>query len=326
MPVTGLLLALLAVIAASAGPATAQVYPSRPITIVVAAPAGGPTDTIARIMAERMRISLGQAVVIENAFGGASGSIGVGRAARAAPDGYTLSIGHWGNYVANSALYSLPYDPSKDFEPVALIADSPQIIVSKNALPAKDLRELIAWLKANSDKALAASAGSGSPPHVAGLFLQKLTGTRFQFIPYRGAALAMQDLLAGQTDFYISNATIALPHVRDRKIRAYGVTAKTRLTVAPDIPTVDEAGLPGFYFSLWHAFWVPKNTPRDAIAKLNAAAMYALADPTVRARLSEYGNEIYPQSQQTPEALGAYHKAEIEKWGPIIKAAGIKGE
>jgi tripartite-type tricarboxylate transporter receptor subunit TctC len=321
MPMTRSLLALFAVIAASAGPATAQVYPSRPITIVVAAPAGGPTDTIARIMAE-----LGQAVVIENAFGGASGSIGVGRAARAAPDGYTFSIGHWGNYVANSALYSLPYDPLKDFEPVALIADSPQIIVSKNALPAKDLRELIAWLKANSDKALAASAGSGSPPHVAGLFLQKLTGTRFQFIPYRGAALAMQDLLAGQTDFYISNATIALPHVRDGKIRAYGVTAKTRLTVAPDIPTVDEAGLPGLYFSLWHAFWVPKNTPRDAIAKLNAAAMYALADPTVRARLSEYGNEIYPQSQQTPEALGAYHKAEIEKWGPIIKAAGIKGE
>jgi tripartite-type tricarboxylate transporter receptor subunit TctC len=326
MPMTGLLLALFAVIAASTGPATAQVYPSRPITIVVAAPAGGPTDTIVRIMAERMRISLGQVVVIENAFGGASGSIGVGRAARAAPDGYTLSIGHWGNYVANSALYSLPYDPLKDFAPVALIADSPQIIISKNALPANDLRELIAWLKANPDKALAASAGSGSPPHVAGLFLQKLTGTRFQFIPYRGAALAMQDLLAGQTDFYISNATIALPHMRDGKIRAYGVTAKTRLTVAPDIPTVDEAGLPGFYFSLWHAFWVPKNTPRDAIAKLNAAATYALADPTVRARLSEYGNEIYPQSQQTPEALGAYHKAEIEKWGPIIKAAGIKGE
>jgi len=321
-----LLLASIAIMAACVGAAKAQVYPSRPITIVVPAPAGGPTDSIVRIVAERMRVSLGQIVVVENTFGGAGGSIGVGRAARAAPDGYTIAIGHWQTFVANGALYSLSYDPLKDFEPVALIADSPQIIVSKNAIPTKDLREMIAWLKANPDKALAGSAGSGSPAHVAGIFLQTLTGARFQFIPYRGAAQAMQDLLAGQIDFYIANATVALPHVRDGKIRAYAVTAKTRMAVAPEIPTVDEAGLPGFYFSLWHGFWVPKGTPKDVIVKLNGAAVDALSDSTVRRRLGELGNEIYPRAQQTPEALGVHHKSETEKWWPIIKSAGIKGE
>jgi tripartite-type tricarboxylate transporter receptor subunit TctC len=273
-----------------------------------------------------MRISLGQVIVIENTFGGAGGSIGVGRVARAAPDGYTISIGHWQTFVTNGAVYTLQYDLINDFEPIGLIADSPQLIVSKNALPAKDLRELVAWLKANPDKALAGAPGSGSPAHIAGTYLQKFTGTRFQFVPYRGGAQAVQDLLAGQIDLIITNATIALAHVRAGKIRAYAVTAKTRMDVAPDIPTVDEAGLAGFYFSLWHGFWMPKGTPKTVIAKLNAAAVEALAEPAVRQRLSELGNEVFPRALQTPEALGAFQKAEIEKWWPIIKAANIKGE
>jgi len=307
-------------------PAKAQVYPSRPITIVVPAPAGGPTDTIARIMAERMRASLRQVIIVENTSGAAGGSIGVGQAARAAPDGHTVSIGHWQTHVTNGAVYTLQYDPLNDFEPISLIADSPQLIVSRNTFPAKDVSELIAWLRANPDKALAGAPGSGSPAHIAGVYLQKRTDTKFQFVPYRGSAPAMQDLLAGQIDFIITNATIALPLVRAGKIRAYAVTSKARMDVAPDIPTVDEAGLPDFYFSFWHAFWVPKGTPKPIVAKLNGAVIEALADPAVRSRLADLGQEIYPRERQTPEALGAYQRAEIDKWWPIIKAANIKAD
>ncbi len=303
--------------------AMAQPHPSRPITIIVPFAAGGPTDVIARTMAQHMRTSLGQNVIVEN-VAGANGNIGVGRVARAAPDGYTISIGHWSTHVVNGAVYPLPYDLLKDFEPISLIATNSYLIVAKNAVPANDLKSFIAWLKANPDKASEGTAGPGSPQHVSGVFFQNATGTRFQFVPYRGAAPAMQDLLAGQIDMIIDDPTNSLPQVRAGKIKAFAVTARSRLAAAPDIPTVDEAGLPGFYFSRWHALWAPRGTPKDVIAKLNTAVVGALADPAVRSRLADLGQEIFPREQQTPQALGAYHKAEIEKWWPMIKAAGIK--
>ena len=305
--------------------AKAQAYPSRPITIIVPFPAGGPTDTIARIMAEGMKGSLGQPVLIENVTG-ANGTIGVGRVARAAPDGTVVSIGHWSTHVINGAIYPLQYDVLNDFAPVAWIATNPQLIVSKNAVPATNLKELIAWLKANPDKVTQGTAGPGSASHVAGVFFQKETGTRFQFVPYRGAAPIMQDLLAGQIDLSFDQAANSLPQVRNQKIRAYAVTAKTRLASAPDIPTTDQAGLPGFYISIWHGLWVPKATPKDIVARLNSAAVAALADANVRRRLADLGQDIPPREQQTPEALGALQKAEIDKWWPIVKAGNIKGE
>jgi tripartite-type tricarboxylate transporter receptor subunit TctC len=305
--------------------AAAQSYPSRPITMVAPFPAGAPVDMVGRIMAERMRASLGQAIIIEN-VSGAGGSLGAGRAARAAADGYTISLGNFSSHVLVGAIYALQYDLLKDFEPVALLASNPQLVISKNAIPANDLKGLVAWLKANPDKASAGIAGTGSVSHVAGVFFQKETGTRFQFVPYRGVNLAQQDLIGGQIDLLFDQAVNALTNVRAGKIRAYAITAKTRLDSAPDIPTVDEAGLPGFYMSIWNALWVPKGTPKEVIAKLNAAAMDSMADPAVRSRLGDLGLDIPPRDQQTPEALGGFHKAEIEKWWPIIKAANIRAE
>jgi tripartite-type tricarboxylate transporter receptor subunit TctC len=272
-----------------------------------------------------MRGTLGQPVVIEN-VAGAAGSIGVGRAVRAAPDGYTLSIGTSTTHVLIGALYALPFDLLKDLEPVALIASEPLLVVAKKALPATNLTELIAWLKANPDKASAGIAGVGATGHVTGLAFQQETGTRYQFVPYRGNGPAMQDLIAGQIDLMIEPSSNFLAQVRAGGLKAFAITAKTRLAAAPDIPTVDEAGLPGFHASLWYGLWVPKETPKDIIAKLNAAQVEALEAAPVRARLAELGPVIAPRDQQTPAALAAFQKAEVEKWWPIIKAANIKGE
>jgi tripartite-type tricarboxylate transporter receptor subunit TctC len=305
--------------------AVAQVYPSRPVTIVVPFAAGGPTDTLARIVADRMKDSLGQPVVVEN-VPGAAGSVGVGRIARAAPDGHTIGIGQWDTHVLNGAIQSLSYDLVADFEPIALLPSNPQVIVAKKAMPADDLAGLIAWLRANPDKASQGTAGAGSAAHVSGAYFQKVTGTRFQFVPYRGAAPAIRDLVAGQIDLMFDQASNALPHVRGGTIRPYAVTAKSRLPSAPDIPTVDEAGLPGFHISIWRGFWAPKGTPREVVARLNAAVADALADGNVKQRVADLGQDLPPPDQRDPSALGVLQKSEIEKWWPIIKVAGIKAE
>jgi tripartite-type tricarboxylate transporter receptor subunit TctC len=308
-----------------AAAASAQNYPARAVTLIVPFSAGGPTDTIGRIMAERMGRSLGQTVVVENTTG-AGGSIGVGRVARAAPDGYALGIGHIGTHVINAAVYQLPFDVLKDLEPVAMIATNPQVIISKNAVPAKDLKELLAWVKSNQERVSIGTGGAGTPAHVSGVYFKNVTGTQAQIIHYRGAAPATQDLLSGQIDMMFDQAANSLPQVRAGRVKAYAVTSKTRLAAAPDIPTVDEAGLPGFYMAVWHGIWAPKATPKNVVGRLNSAITDALADPAVRQRLADLGQEIPPPEQQTPEALGAHHKAEIEKWWPLIKAAGIKAE
>jgi tripartite-type tricarboxylate transporter receptor subunit TctC len=305
--------------------AQAQAFPSRPLTMIVPFAAGGPADTVGRIIAEGMRASLGQSVIIEN-VAGASGSIGVGRLARAAPDGYTFGHGGMPTHVLNGAVFNLPYDLVRDFQPICLIASAPLLIVARKAMPAADLKELIAWLKANPDKASQGTGGVGATSHVAGVFFQQVTGTRFALVPYRGAGPAMQDLVAGQIDMMIDPASNTLPQVRAGRIKAYAVTEKNRLSAAPEIPTVDEAGLPGFHILNWQGFFAPKGTPTAVVARLNAVIAEALADPAVRARLADLGQEIFPRDQQTPEALAARQKAEMEKWWPIIKAAGIKGE
>jgi tripartite-type tricarboxylate transporter receptor subunit TctC len=305
--------------------ALAQPYPSRPITMIIPANAGGPTDTIGRILAQGMQVSLGQNVIIEN-IGGASGTLGTNRLVRAAPDGYTIGLGGWNHYVVNGAAFALAYDLLNDFAPVSLIAAGPQLILTRKDVPANDLKELIGWLKARPESVTFGTGGVASPGHISGLAFQNVTGTRFVFVPHRGAGPAMQNMVAGQIDMTFDQPTGALPQVRAGTIKAYAVTAKTRLASAPDIPTVDEAGMPGFYVSIWHGLWVPKATPQEMIAKLNAAIVDALGDPAVRARLADLGQDIPPREQQTPEALGAYHKAEIEKWWPIIRAAGIKAE
>jgi tripartite-type tricarboxylate transporter receptor subunit TctC len=298
-------------------------FPGRPVTVVVPVSAGGPTDAIARVLADKMSTILGQRVVVENVTG-AAGNIGLARVARAAPDGYTIGIGLTSTHVFNGAIYKLPFDLVEDFEPIALVATNPQMIVARKDFPARDLRELVAWLKTNPGKVTMATIGPGSPAHIAGVQFEKLTGTELRFVPYRGGAPGMQDLLAGQIDLMIPQPSLALPHIRSGEIRGYAVMSDKRLPSAPDLPTVDEAGVPGLHIAIWHGFWAPRGTPADVIAKLNAATRQALTDATVRERFAQMGQDIPPPSQQSPAALREYQKQEIAKWWPIIKAADIK--
>ena len=309
----------------AAYPVTAQPYPSRPVTMIVPASAGGPTDAIGRVLAERMGAALGQTVLIDN-VAGAGGSIGVGKVARATPDGYTLGIGQWSHYVLNGATYQLQYDLLADFVPIGLVVTGPLILAARKNLPADDARSLVAWLKANPDKATAGTGGVGSPPHISGIFFQTMTGTSFQFVPYRGTAPAMRDLVAGQIDIMLDQASNVLPQLSGGTIKGFAVTAKERLASAPNLPTVDEAGLPGLYVAVWHGVWAPKGTPPDVIAKLNAAMVKSLGESATKEKLAALGQDIPPVEQLTPQALGAFQKAEIEKWWPIVKAAGIKAE
>jgi tripartite-type tricarboxylate transporter receptor subunit TctC len=306
--------------------AAAQTYPSRAITFIVPYGAGGPVDTMARTLSEAMRASLGQPVVIENVTG-ANGTIGVGRAVHAAPDGYTVSIGNWPSHITNGAIYNLNYDIQKDLVPVARLPQNPYIAVVRKDFPAKDFQELIAWLNANPNKATEGTAGLGSGQHISGVYFQKVSGTRFQFVPYKaGSADIIRDITAGHIDFTFDQAITSLSHIKGGNVRALAVTSDKRLEAAPDIPTVDEAGAPGVYISTWYGLWLPKGAPQEAIDKLGAAARAAMADPAVRQRLISLGQQIPPPEQQTAAALAAWQKAEIDKWHPIIREAGIKAE
>jgi tripartite-type tricarboxylate transporter receptor subunit TctC len=311
--------------AASASVAKAQDYPTRAISMIVPFPAGGATDTLARYLAEQMRAILGQPVIIEN-VGGAAGSLGVGRAVRSAPDGYTLSIGTSTTHMLTGGLYALPFDLLTDLEPIIQIGSEPLLIVGRKDLPADDLKGLIAWLNANPDKASVGVAGVGATGHLTGIAFQKETGTKFQFVPYRGNGPAMQDLLAGHIDFMIEPSSNFKSLVAAGSVKPYAITGKTRLASSPEIPTADEAGLPGFFASLWYGLWVPKDTPKDIIGKLNATMVRVLADPPVRKRFEDLGIQPSLPAQQSPEALRAFQKAETERWWPIIKASGLKAE
>jgi len=305
--------------------ARAQTYPSRPITLIVPFAAGGPSDAVGRIVAEAMRGPLGQTVTVEN-VAGAGGSLGAGRVARATPDGYTILVGLWGTHVVNPVIYTLPYDTATAFEPITLLSTTPHLIAVKRDLPANNLGELIAWLKANPGKASVGHAGAGSPPHVGAVLFQNLTGTNFQYVPYRGSGPAMQDLVAGQIDMVIDSPVTIIPQMQAGKIKALAVAEKSRLASAPQIPTVDEAGLAGFHLSNWFALYAPQGTPQPIVSRLNAAAIEALADAGVRTRLAEFGQEIFPRAQQTPQTLRALQRSDSEKWVPLIRAANIKGE
>jgi tripartite-type tricarboxylate transporter receptor subunit TctC len=314
--------------AAAAAPAISQVataqttYPTRPITMIVPTAAGGSADTTARIMAEAMKGALGQPVIIENVTG-ADGSLGTGRAARALPDGYTIDFGLMSTHALNGAFYSLTYDVLNDFAPISPLVTNSLVLFARKTMPATDLKELIAWLKANPNKASAGIPAVGN--RLVAVFFQKETGTHFTIVPYRGNAPALQDLVAGQIDLFVGTPE-ALSLTRTGSIKAYAVASHTRLAIAPDIPTFAEMGVPSVVLSGWWGLFAPRGTPKDIIGKLNAAALEAMAKPTVRTRLTDLGLEIFSREQQTPEALGAMQKADAEKWWPIIKEFGIRAE
>jgi tripartite-type tricarboxylate transporter receptor subunit TctC len=315
-----------AALPAFSGVAVGQTYPSRPITMISGIPPGSGTDTFARIFGERMKSTLGQSLIVEN-ITGAGGTIGTARAAQAAPDGYTLSVGNVGTHVVSPATYpNIQYHPLNDFEPVALLATNPYWLLGKNALPPKDLKELIAWLKANPDKASLAVVGTGGLDQIVGTYFQQQTGTRFQFVPYRGGGPAIQDLVAGHVDLRFDPVSGSLAQVRSGQLKAYAVLAKTRVPAAPDIPTTDELGVPGLHVTFWFGLWAPKGTPKPIIDKLSAAVAEVFNDPAVQRRIAELGAEAPPPELRTAEAFGAFHKAEVERWWPFIKAANIKVE
>jgi tripartite-type tricarboxylate transporter receptor subunit TctC len=305
--------------------ANAQSYPARSVTLIVPYPAGGPSDTLARVIAERMKTALGQTVIVENVTG-AGGSIGTGRVARAAPDGYTLALGHVQTHVINAATQNLQYDVVKDFEPVSLIADTPQWLIGRPTIPASDVKGFIAWLKQQDGKATSGAVGVGGPTDLAAAYFQKATETKFQLVPYRGGAPLVQDMLAGQIDFTFGQAANYLGHARSGTLKPFAVLSQKRWWATPDVPTMDEAGVSGLYSSFWHGLWVPKGTPKEIVARLNAAMVETLADEAVKKRLADIGQEIWPVAQQNPAALAAQQQAEIERWWPVVKAAGIKAQ
>ena len=304
------------------GPASADNYPSRPITLVVPLSVGGSTDVIGRLIAQGMSKQLHQTIVVENTSG-AGGTIGVGRVVHATPDGYTMLIGQWGTNVATGAIYHLNFDLLKDLQPIGLIATQPFLIVARGNIPANNLKELIAWIKANPKTATEGNSGIGSPSHVSGILFQKAINSPIQMIPYRGAGESTQAIVSGQIDVLLNTPAVSMAQLKAKQVKVFAVTAPKRLATAPDIPTTDEAGLPGFYFTFWHALWVPKDTPKDVVARLNGALRGALADPEIKNRLTALAQDIFPPEEQTPEALAKFQNAEIQKWWPVIKEAGI---
>jgi tripartite-type tricarboxylate transporter receptor subunit TctC len=315
--------ALVALAALAPAGAQAETYPSRPITMMVGFPPGGPTDTLARILADGMKSTLGQTIVIET-VSGASGTIATGRVVHANPDGYTIGIGNWTSHVGSPAIYPLDYDAMKDLQPIALLAASPLWILGKSALPPTTVAELITWLKGRSDPSTFGTVGAGSAGHLCGLFFAQKTGAHFQFVPYRGAAPAMQDLLGGQIDLTCLEGSATLANVEAGKFKAYAVMSEKRWPKSPSTPTMIESGVPGLSLSFWHGLWTTKGTPKDVVDRLDTAVKTAFADPAVRGKLEGIGQVIFPAEQQNPTALAAFHKAEVDKWWPIIKAAGIK--
>jgi tripartite-type tricarboxylate transporter receptor subunit TctC len=312
-------------LAAVTGSAAAQNYPSRPITLIIPGAAGGPGDMVGRVLIERMRTTLGQPLVMEN-VAGANGTLATARVARAAPDGYTLILGNWNSQVGASAVYPVTYDVLGDLEPIALATFSRLWLVGRGAFPASNVAELIAWMKANPGKATVATVGQGSASHICGVYFQKATGTEFQFVFYRAGSPAYQDLVAGHIDLMCAERSATVEHLRAGKIKAFGLLAEKRWAAAPDVPTMEESGVPGAHISWLQGFWAPKGTPRDVIARLNAAVAEALADPAVYRRLTEFGLDVAPEDQRTPDALRAFQKAETDRWWPVIKAAGARPE
>ncbi|MFZ0426301.1 MAG: tripartite tricarboxylate transporter substrate-binding protein [Xanthobacteraceae bacterium] len=314
-----------ALVALSVGafPALAETYPSHPITMMVGFPPGGPTDALARLLADGMKNSLGQPVVVET-VSGAAGTIAAGRVVHADPDGYTIGIGNWSSHVGSPAIYPLDYDVLKDLQPIALVAASPLLILGKEAIPPKTAAELLAWVKSKPEPSTFGTVGPGSAAHLCGVFFQQKTGARLQYVPYRGAGPAIQDLIGGQIDLACLESSASLANVQAGKMKAFAVMSEQRWSKLPDTPTMIESGVPGLSITFWHGLWTTKGTPKPIVDRLDAAVQAALADPTMRQRLDALGQVIFPREQQNPAALAAYHKAELDKWWPIIKAADIK--